>query len=100
MKITVRVTKKLIEKHWDGLGESCPIHVALERKINCDFSVTDSIIYTPDGSGLRVFLPPIAEDFSTAQALVHTGYEKIETLKPITFTLDIPKRYLRKGVRG
>lgn len=105
MKITVRVTKKLIEKHWNGTSTSCPIHeAAIFKKVPFRFTVMTKGLQILD----RWFwFPEVAADFSTAQSMFESSSmdrickkEALRILKPITFKLDIPKRYLRKGVRG
>lgn len=106
MKITVRVTKKLIERHWNGCGtmeKSCPIHGALMPKIKGILSVgKNSIVIDAEP---EIDLTYTAAIFSSGQAKfiddqVWRKEEALRILKPITFSLDIPKRYLRKGVRG
>jgi len=99
MKVTIRVTKADIKKAIEakgtkpyGIAVCCPVFQALSRKRVMVTSVGWSVFNTSEGS---LDLPKCVRKLTEARSSEWPKFLRFKKLP--SFTLDIPKRYLRRG---
>lgn len=103
MKVNVNVTQKDIDNGMDNNGFLCPISLALRRRIN-----NRSFVPSTKKSLIRIYrghwtnphcqlvaMPPDVVLPEKATKFINK-FDEHETVKPFSFSIDIPKKYLKK----
>ena len=94
MKVKINVTQRDIDRGEYDSCLNCPNAIAIRRHLKSKYRNELKVYkhYVETNSATLADMPAIAHDWISS-------YDQEEKVRPFTYALDIPARYLRAGKR-